>query len=35
VLTVVAGAAAVYLIVDALGLLDLLGETWRGGPAMD
>ena len=34
-LTVVAGAAAVYLVVDALGLLDLLGETWRGGPDMD
>lgn len=34
-LTIVTAAAAVYLIVDALGLLDLLGETWRGGPAMD
>lgn len=35
VLTVAVGAAAVYLVVDSLGLLDLLGETWRGGPAMD
>ncbi|MBL0212807.1 MAG: hypothetical protein IPQ07_02875 [Myxococcales bacterium] len=30
----VVGTAA-YLVVDGLGLLDLLGETWRGGPAMD
>ena len=35
VLTAAAGAAAVYLVVDALGLLDLLGETWRGGPDME
>lgn len=33
--TIAAAAAAVYLVVDALGLLDLLGETWRGGPEMD
>jgi len=26
--------AGAYLVVDGLGLLDLLGETWRGGPAM-
>ncbi len=32
---VIAVGAAAYLIVDGLGLLDLLGETWRGGPAMD
>ena len=25
---------AAYLVVDGLGLLDLLDETWRGGPAM-
>lgn len=29
-----AGAAA-YLVVDGLGLLGLLEETWRGGPAME
>lgn len=34
-LTAAAAAAAVYLVIDAIGLLDLLGETWRGGPAMD
>ncbi|MBA3460479.1 MAG: hypothetical protein H0T46_10990 [Deltaproteobacteria bacterium] len=28
-------AAAVYLVVAYVGLLDLLEETWRGGPAMD
>ncbi len=28
-------AAAVYLVVDGIGLLDLLAETWRGGPNMD
>lgn len=27
--------AAVYLVVDGIGLLDLLEETWRGGPGMD
>lgn len=26
--------ASAYLVVDHLGLLGLLGETWRGGPAM-
>ena len=31
---VIAVAAAVYLVVDTLGLVDLLGETWRGGPAL-
>jgi hypothetical protein len=28
-------AAAVYLVVDGIGLLDLLEETWRGGPNAD
>ena len=28
-------AASVYLVVDSVGLLDLLEETWRGGPNMD
>ncbi|CAN5892881.1 hypothetical protein BH11MYX3_BH11MYX3_08980 [soil metagenome] len=35
VIVVIAVVAAAYLVVDGLGLLDLLGETWRGGPAMD
>ncbi|MEO7095830.1 MAG: hypothetical protein ABI175_21400, partial [Polyangiales bacterium] len=34
VLVVGAVGAATYLVVDGLGLLDLLDETWRGGPAM-
>ena len=34
VLVVSAVGAAAYLVVDGLGLLDLLDETWRGGPAM-
>ncbi len=33
-LVLVAAVAAAYLVVDGLGLLNLLGETWRGGPAM-
>ena len=33
-LVVIAAGAAVYLIVGGLGLLDLVGETWRGGPAL-
>lgn len=33
-LVTAAACGAAYLIVDHLGLLDLLGETWRGGPAM-
>lgn len=33
-LVVGAVVTAAYLAVDGLGLLDLLDETWRGGPAM-
>ncbi len=33
-LVIAAVGAAAYLVVDGLGLLGLLEETWRGGPAM-